>query len=192
MVDLCPSQSFLLQRAVFIGEQPSRNIKVSWKHKLVHSFSNYYMCWSKQGSFVSVRAGLSDMWWSVCISNSSLWSSVGYRERSLWAKVLEGTTQLCIISVIWTNWVALHSFPSASAHTHTHTRIQNNIQYREVMHFSSVCVVWELNTESLHLLGCATMITCKNWTKRTELLSFRGLVVVLLYVWPRERERERE
>ena len=59
------------------------------------------------------------------------------------------------------------------------------------MHFSSVCVVWELNTESLHLLGCATMITCKNWTKRTELLSFRGLVVVLLYVWPRERERER-
>jgi len=38
----------------------------------------------------------------------------GYRESSLWAKMCDGTTQLCIIRVIWTSWVPLISFPSES------------------------------------------------------------------------------
>lgn len=38
----------------------------------------------------------------------------GYRESSLWAKMCDGTTQLCIIRVMWTNCVPLISFPSES------------------------------------------------------------------------------
>lgn len=49
----------------------------------------------------------------------------GYRVRSFWANVWDGTTQLCIIRVMWTIWepLGLQSFPSESARkTQHHTR----------------------------------------------------------------------
>lgn len=52
--------------------------------------------------------------WNQSITLSG---SGGYRVRSFWANASDGTTQLCIIRVMWTNWVplGLEVLPSESA-----------------------------------------------------------------------------
>lgn len=72
-----------------------------------------------------------DMWLGAVYrwdQSTALSDSGGYRVRSFWANIWDGTTQLCIIRVMWTSWdpLGLESFPSKSATTRRINVVKNN------------------------------------------------------------------
>lgn len=72
-------------------------------------------------------------WWDQRVALSD---SGGYSVRSFWANVSDGTTQLCIISVMWTSWdpLALETFPSESA-----TKTQQHVSHRGKRQQEKLC-----------------------------------------------------
>lgn len=125
VADLCPPESSLVGGTVLISKNNSQGSKHTVQ--IIPNSRDIYLksalqTWSAKQSHACFLIWLINMgmWlgavhqWNQSITLSG---SGGYRERSFWANASDGTTQLCIIRVMWTNWVplGLEVLPSESA-----------------------------------------------------------------------------
>lgn len=116
VADLSPSQVPLLWGTVLISEAGVKDMEPhlsAYILNLLLHIENNAMPVSRLKNIV--------MWPQARDQTILLWARWGYKARSLWANICDGTTQLCIIKVIWTSWepLGLESFPSESANGET-------------------------------------------------------------------------
>lgn len=138
VADLCPPQSSLVWRTILISERKSQGSEHTVQNSALNTGRDIYF----KSALLTRSAKQSHACFLIWLTNKDMWvvavhrwdrstapsDSEGYRVRSFWANIWDGTTQLCIIRVMWTSWdpLGLESFPSESA-----TNTRRHISHKE-------------------------------------------------------------